>query len=115
MRFPKLPSSDGRNWQYKVYQPGQPSYGNINFSGPVHGDSIGMIKQWVKDTYDGAENRKDITVNMRTHQQDAPIRSFNLISCTPTYFSFIDISADGNSGSVQQWNLEVRVNRIEMA
>jgi phage tail-like protein len=113
-RFPKVPSSDGRNWQYKVYQPGQPIYGNITFEGAVHGDTFGNIKGWVKEVYDGNEIRKNIMINIRTQQQDGPARTFNLLSCFPTHFSCIDIGADGVAGSVQHWTLEVRVNRIEM-
>jgi len=115
MRFPKVPSSDGRNWQYKVYQPGQPVYGNITFEGPVHGDTFGNIGSWVKEVYDGNEIREDITIRIRSQAADSPARTFNLISTFPTHLSCIDIGADGVAGSVQHWTLEVRVNRIEMA
>ena len=113
-RFPKVPSSDGRNWQYKVWQPGQPTYGNITFEGVEHKDTFGNIKDWVKQVYDGGEPRKDITVNIRTQQQEGAARAFNLHSCMPTAFSSIDLASEGAAGTVVHWTLEVRVNRMTM-
>jgi phage tail-like protein len=113
-RFPPVPASDGRHFQYKCVQPGQPQYGNITFEGAEHKDSIGDIKNWVKDVYDGKEIRKDITVECFDQAKDT-VRTFNLHDCFPTAFSILDCGADGQSGTVVRWSLEVRVNRIAMA
>jgi phage tail-like protein len=113
-RFPKVECSDGRHWQYKVFQPGQPLYGNLTFEGAEHKDSIGNIKSWVKDVYDGKEIRKDITIEVYDQAKDVT-RTFNLIDTWPTALSIIDLGAAGQSGTVVKWTLEVRVNRIDMA
>jgi phage tail-like protein len=113
-RFPAVPAGDGRNFQYKTYQPGQPQYGNITFEGVEHKDTIQNIKSWVKDTYDGKEIRKDITIEVFDQAGDT-VRSFNLIDTWPTHFSILDCGAEGSAGTVVKWTLEVRVNRIDMA
>jgi len=113
-RFPTVAASDGRHWQYKVYQPGQPVYGNMTFEGLEHADSIGNIRDWVKTVYDGAAPRKDITIEVYDQAGDT-VRTFNLMSCFPLHFSILDVGADGTSGTVVRWTLEVRVNRIDMA
>jgi phage tail-like protein len=113
-RFPPVPASDGRHWQYKVTQPGQPCYGNITFEGAEHKDSIGNIKNWVKEVYDGKEIRKDISIEVYDQAKDT-VRTFNLMDTFPTHFSILDCGADGQSGTVIRWTLEVRVNRIQMA
>ena len=113
-RFPPVPASDGRMHQYMVTQPGQPQYGNITFEGVEHKDTIGNIKTWVKDTYDGKEIRKDITIETYDQAGDT-VRTFNLIDTWPTHFTILNCGADGQAGSVVHWTLEVRVNRIDMA
>lgn len=113
-RFPAVPASDGRMHQYMCSQPGQPQYGNITFTGVEHKDSIGKIKNWVKDVYEGKEIRKDITIEVYDQAKDT-VRTFNLLTCWPTSFSILDCGADGQAGSVVHWTLEVRVNRIDMA
>jgi phage tail-like protein len=100
--------------QYMVTQPGQPQYGNITFTGVEHKDSIGKIKQWVKDVYEGKEIRKDITIEVYDQAKDT-VRTFNLMTTWPTHFSILNCGADGEAGSVVHWTLEVRVNRIDMA
>lgn len=113
-RFPAVPASDGRCSQYKMMQPGQPQYGNITFEGVEHKDSIGKIKSWVKDVYDGKEIRKDITIECYDQAGDT-VRTFNLLTAWPVSFSILNCAADGDAGSVVHWRLEVRVNRIDMA
>lgn len=113
-RFPPVAASDGRHYQYKVTQPGQPLYGNITFEGLEHKDSIGNIKSWVKDVYDGKEARKDMTIEVKDQSGDV-VRTFNLMRCFPTHFQILDLAADGSNGTVVRWTLEVRVDRIDMA
>ena len=113
-RFPPVPASDGRMHQYMCTQPGQPQYGNITFTGLEHESSIGKIKSWVKDVYEGNEIRKPITIEVFDQSGDT-VRTFNLIDTWPTSFSILNVGADGGTGSVMCWTLEVRVNRIDMA
>ena len=113
-RFPPTTAGDGRNYQYKVFQPGQPVYGNIVLEGAEHKDTIGKIKSWVKDVYDGKEIRKDITIEVLDQAHDT-VRTFNLIDTFPTHFNILNVGAEGQSGSVVHWTLEVRVDRIDMA
>lgn len=120
-RFGKCVGSDSADGRYKTYQPGQPVYGNITFEGVCHPSTFGAIQSWVKNCYNGAaqENgmveRKNITINLRQHQQDAAIRTFNLMQTFPQRFNYVDIAAEGNAGTVIHWQLEVRVDEIVMA
>jgi phage tail-like protein len=111
-RFPPTDSGDGRNWQYKVFQPGQPEYGNITFTGAEHKDSIGNIKSWVKETYLGNDCRKDISINV-FDQAKGTVRTFNLFDCMPLHFNIINV--ESGRTEVIHWTLEVRVNRWEAA
>jgi phage tail-like protein len=117
LRFAKCKGTDSGGFRYKTFQPGQPEYGNITFEGTCHPDTFSKIQSWVKDCYDGKEDvsRKDITINLRTHQQDAPIRTFNLHDAFPEQFNYVDVAAEGNAGVNMRWTLEVRVHRITMA
>lgn len=115
MRFGKCVCSDSADFKYKAWQPGQPVYGNITFEGVCHAGTFNKIQKWVKDCYDGKDIRKPITINLRTHQSDKAFRTFNLIDAFPQRFNYIDIAAEGASGAVIHWTLEVRVDRIEMA
>lgn len=113
-RFPALECSDGRHYQYKVFQPGQPTYGNIVFEILDHKDTMPNIKSWVKDVYDGKEVRKDITLEVHDQSGDI-VRSFNFIDCFPVSLDYLNCGAAGASGSVGRARLEIRVNRIDMA
>ncbi len=117
MRFAKCVASDSGDFKYKTFQPGQPEYGNITFEGMCHASTFNQIQTWVKDCYNGAANvqRKDITINLRSHQKTDAIRSFNLMHCFPESFNYVDVAAEGNAGVNIRWTLEVRVDRIEMA
>lgn len=115
MRFPKVPSTDSGDFKYKTYQPGQPVYGNITFEGVCHNSTFDAIRTWVKDCYNGAEIRKDLSINLREHQAETAARTFNLFACFPVAFNYVDIAGGGDNGAVMHWTLEVRVNRIEMA
>lgn len=120
-RFGKCVASDSANHQYKVYQPGMPVYGNITFEGVCHPDTFAKIQSWVKDCYTGKQQakgmvlRKNITINLRQHQQEGAIRTFSLMECFPQRFNYVDIAAEGNAGAVIHWQLEVRVHEINMA
>lgn len=107
-RFEPVDAGDGRNWQYKVYQPGLPQYGNITFEGAEHKDSIGNIKNWVKDVYEGKDSRKDITITVFDQSGDL-VRSFNLFDCFPLKFNILNL--ENGRSDVLHWTLEVRVNR----
>ncbi len=100
-------SVDGRHAKYKVFQPGTAQYGNITFEGAEHKDSIGNIKSWVKDAYDGKEARKNITVSV-FDQAGNTARSFNLIDCFPLHFTILDV--ESGRASTVRWSLEVRVS-----
>lgn len=117
MRFAKCIATDSGDFKYKTYQPGQPEFGNITFEGVCHPSTFSSIQSWVKSCYNGDESvaRKEITVNLRTHQQDTPIRTFNLHDCMPEGLNYVDVAAEGNSGVNVRWTLEVRVIRISMA
>ena len=78
---------------------------------PEHDDTIGDIKSWVKDAYDGKCIRKDITIEIFDQAGDT-VRTFNLIDTFPTHFA--EFNADSNaSADALHWTLEVRVNRWE--
>jgi phage tail-like protein len=113
-RFPALECSDGRHYQYKVCQPGQPTYGNIVFEILEHKDSFPKIKSWVKDCYDGKETRKDISLEIFDQAKDT-VRTFNFMDCFPVSLDYLNLGAAGSSGSVNRARLEIRVNRIDMA
>lgn len=115
MRFPKTGGSDGADFRYKVWQPGQPIYGNITFEGVCHDSTFKDVQKWVKECYDGKEIRKTISINLRTHQQAGASRTFELHDTFPVAFNYIDIAAEGASGAVMHWTLELRVDRIKMA
>jgi phage tail-like protein len=114
MRFGKCVGTDSGDGKYKTWQPGQPVYGNITFEGVCHPSTFKKIQSWVKDCYDGKEIRKTLTINLRTHQNNDAARTFNLVDTFPQRFNYVDIAAEGNSGAVIHWSLEVRVDRIEM-
>jgi phage tail-like protein len=114
MRFGKCVGTDSGDGKYKTWQPGQPVYGNITFEGVCHPSTFTKIQSWVKDCYDGKEIRKTLTINLRTHQNNDAARTFNLVDTFPQRFNYVDIAAEGNSGAVIHWSLEVRVDRIEM-
>ena len=112
-RFPAVASGDGRHWQYKVYQPGQPVYGNITFEGVEHKDTIAGVRDWVADVYNGKEIRKDISIDIFDQAGDT-VRTFNLINTFPIHYSILDVGAEGSAGTVVKWTLEVRVERVDM-
>ena len=116
MRFEKCISTHSHDFRYKTYQPGKPVYGNLTFEGICHPKSFKDIQAWVKQCYNGDEDvkRKQITINLRTHQQEKAFRTFNLVDCFPQAFNYVNIEAEGNSGGVMHWTLEVRALRIEM-
>lgn len=114
MRFGKCVGTDSGDFKYKTWQPGQPVYGNITFEGVCHPGTFKDIQKWVKDCYDGKEIRKTLTINLRQHQTTSSARTFNLVDAFPQRFNYVDIAAEGNSGAVIHWSLEVRVDRIEM-
>lgn len=117
MRFPKVDSTDSGDGKYKTWQPGQPEYGEIEFTGMAHPDTIGDIKNWVKQNYngDGKVTRRDITINLRQHQQETATRTFNLIGCYPKAFDYVDIAAGTQGSTVVRWTLSVRVQQVNMA
>lgn len=114
MRFGKCVATDSGDFKYKTYQPGQPVYGNITFEGVCHAGTFSKIQSWVKACYDGKDIRKPITINLRQHQQEGAVRTFNLVDTFPQRFNYVDIAAEGNAGAVIHWTLEVRCDRIEM-
>jgi phage tail-like protein len=113
-RFPKVPASDSRHYDYRRYQPGQPIYGNITFEIIDHDDSRKECKAWMKDCYDGKDARKDLTIELWNQAGDT-VRTFNLIDTFPTSLDYVDVGSGGGAGTVGKIRLEVRVNRIEMA
>lgn len=115
MRFGKCVATDSGDFKYKTYQPGQPVYGNITFEGVCHAGTFSKIQSWVKACYDGKDIRKPITINLRQHQQEGAVRTFNLVDTFPQRFNYVDIAAEGNAGTVIHWQLEVRVDEIVMA
>ena len=93
----------------------KPGYGQprvVKFTGILTEDT--RIQNWVKDVYSGKDIRKDITVECYDQAGDT-VRTFNLMDTFPVHFSILNVGADGQSGTVIKWQLEVRVNRIEMA
>jgi phage tail-like protein len=102
VRFPKVPASSGSQSNYKVWQPGQPIYGNVVFK--ISGISIDM-QNWVKDTYQGQDTRKDITINLGPSSNI--VATYNLIDAFPTSYEL-----PNNEDSYSY--LEVRVNRIDI-
>ena len=113
-RFPKVKASDSRHYDYKRFQPGQPQYGNINFTIIDHDESRKEIKAWMKDCYEGKDARKDITIEVLNQAGDT-VRTFNLIDTFPVALDYVDVGSGGDSGTVDKIRLEVRVNRIDMA
>lgn len=111
-RFPPVDSGDGDNYKYKVYQAGQPVFGNITLEGAEHKDSIGDIKAWVKQAYDGVEYRKDLTIKVYDQAQQE-VRSFNLFDCFPLHFNILNV--DNGRPDVVHWTLEIRVPKWEAA
>jgi phage tail-like protein len=117
MRFPKIASTDSGDVKYKTWNVGNPDYGIIEFEGLAHKDTIGDIKDWVKECYNGTGNvtRKDLSVNVRKHQQETPMRAFNLIGCYPLAFNYCDIGAGDQGSNITRWTLSVRVQQVNIA
>lgn len=113
MRVQKYNTTTGSHTAQKTYRPGKVTFGNITFEGAEHKDSVKKIREWVKQAYDGAVCRKDITVEIH-NQKGQPVRTFNLLSCLPVAYSSIDFSSQGGGGTMH-WVLEVRVDRVKMA
>ncbi|MFZ5824097.1 MAG: phage tail protein [Bacillota bacterium] len=100
------PDDDGDGVLDKVYQPGQPQYGNITFERKLDGSR--KLHQWWLETAQGTNMRKSISLIYLDRAGNEVVR-YNLFECFPVAWSV----SLGESGLVER--LEVRVDRIEMA
>lgn len=71
-------------------------------------------ESWLKPLLNGKKiEHRDLLVTIV--KSNGEKRTFNLVDTFPQSFSYVEVAAEGNSGAVIRWRLEVRVERIEMA
>jgi len=113
MTVPKVATTTGFDTAQKTFRPGRPTFGNITFCGAEHKDSVKIIRQWVKDAYDGKPVRKNITIEIHNQKHEI-VRTFHLLECLPVAYSSVDFNSQGGAATMH-WVLEVRVHLVEMA
>jgi phage tail-like protein len=91
--------------------PGAGEVKHVDITGFLTKDT--SIQDWVMDTYNGKDIRKDITVEVMGPKKDT-IRTFNLHDCWPTSFEILDLDAEDKSETVK-FTFTVKVNRIEIS
>ena len=85
IRIPVVPSADGRHAQWDTTQPGSPIYTDWTIISNSHaGDTT--LEVWWKDTVEGKDLRKDITLNYRVNPLEDPIRTLNCIDASPVSY-----------------------------
>ena len=115
----------GADWDYRLYAPGQPHYGNITLRARVGKDSKELYQWWL-DTSRGQGIRKSISVIL-LKRDGTEARRYNFHECFPTrYTPFeydgvsgyaletadldcdgLDVRVDGNRKALLQWITEV--------
>ena len=107
-------STEGRNSQYQVFQPGRPQYAPVTFTIAEHPDTAPNVSDWVKQTYDGAAIRRNIVVNLRPLPTETPARTYTFHGCFPIAYERLS-GIDLVSGPVvNQLSLKVRCDRVEV-
>jgi len=101
----------------RVFGPGAAHWGAARFTGRLTSGAGKELQTWFDDTLDGRNRGRKIRKNIAIvfTADKGGKRTFTLIGSFPTGFSYVDVAAEGNSGAVMHWTLEVRVDRIEMA
>lgn len=83
--IPKVVPDVGRNWQYNVYQPGQPQPVTIDLEAAQEtGDD--RLRSWWIDTYNGQEVRKTIMIEGLDAAGNS-IVSYGFSDCTPVGYN----------------------------
>lgn len=89
----------------KVFQPGQPHYGNITFERAYAGDKT--LYAWFKDAADGQNSRKSISVIIQ-RKDGEPVARYNLFEAFPVAWSL-----STENGVVEE--IELAVEKVERA
>jgi len=113
MTCPKIATTTGTDQKERCFRPGRPTFGNITFQGAEHKETVKIIRQWVKDAYDGKSVRKNVTIEIHAQNHEI-VRTFHLFECLPVAYSSVDFNSQGGAATMH-WVLEVRVQRVEMA
>lgn len=110
IRIPAVPSSVGSGSTWAITQPGNPIYDDWTIISNSHADDR-TLEDWWKDTIDGKEVRKDITLNYRVNPQEIPIRTINCMNAFPVSYNPGDYLG---SGQVLVEKIVVRCNYVTM-
>jgi len=111
LKIPANDVTDSADAQYKTFAPGQPVYNTWTITAASHQDDQ-TFEVWWKDTFDGNEVRKDITLNYRSSPQDSPIRTINCIDAIPVSYNPGDYIQ--SSGQVLVEKIVVKCNTISI-
>jgi hypothetical protein len=84
---PPVPATDSNNSTYQVFQPGQPVQGDLVFKINTASTSLGDIKGWVKDVYDGQEARLDIMIKARSGPGFMAGATYTFFDCLPVSYT----------------------------
>ena len=111
LSIPAIQITDRADAMWAITQPGQPDYGTWTITANPHPDDH-TFEVWWKDTFDGMEVRKDITLNYRSSPQDSPIRTINCIDAIPVSYNPGDYIQ--SSGQVLVEKIVVKCNTISI-
>jgi len=90
----------------------QPSYGNWIITKNQHsGDN--SFSDWMKQTVQGNDIRKDISLNLRDNQGNT-VRTINCFDAFPVYWNHGEYGTSGYSGEVLEETLIVSCGRVDM-
>ena len=71
------------------------------------------FSDWMTDTAQGSEIRKDITLNMRLNQAETPVRTMICFDALPLSWNYGDLDGTGG-GSVLSETIVVKCQRVEL-
>jgi hypothetical protein len=109
--FPRIEIGSSRDGQYKSFQPGQPRYAPVQLTLAEDSQALETAHDWVKQTYQGNEDRRDLTIDVR-NQVDDNVLMFVLLDCIPSELT--PVSA-GTEGSTRYMKLVTECGRIEIS
>lgn len=82
--FSPVPATDGRQHQYTIFQPGSPTFGDVEIvATKVAGDT--RIRDWVIDAYNGIDARKDLTLKVMSHTGSTAL-TYVFKECLPIHY-----------------------------
>jgi len=91
----------------------QPSYGDWIITKTQNSDDV-SFSDWMKQTVQGNDIRKDISLNLRQSQTENTVRTIICIDAFPVYWNHGEYGSAGSGGAVLEETLIVRCDRVEM-